>query len=36
MIGVALAYIFNIKVINYEGEKDRSPFVAPHIRGEGH
>ena len=35
MIGLALAYIFNTKVINYEGKQERSPFVAPQTRGEG-
>ena len=35
MISVALAYIFNTKFINYKGEKDKSPFVAPQTRGEG-
>ena len=34
-IGVALAYIFDTKVINYEGKQDRSPFVMPQTRGEG-
>ena len=35
MIGVALAYIFDAKIINYEGKQDRSPFVAPQTRGLG-
>ena len=33
MIGVALAYILNVEIINYEGKQDRSPFVAPQTRG---
>ena len=32
MFGVALAYIFYAKVINYKGKQDRSPFVAPQTR----
>ena len=35
MIGVALAYIFNTEVINYEGNQYMSPFVAPQTRDEG-
>ena len=35
MIGVALAYIFDAEIINYEGKQDRSPFVAPRSRGLG-
>ena len=29
MVGVVLPYIFYAEVINYQGEQDRSPFVAP-------
>ena len=35
MIGVALAYIFDAKIINYEGKQYRLPFVAPQTRGLG-
>ena len=35
MIGVALAYIFDTEVINYEEKNDRSKFVVPQTRGEG-
>ena len=29
VVGVALAYVFNSKIINYQGEEDRAPFVEP-------
>ena len=35
MVGVVLSYILYDKVINYQGEQDRSPFVAPQTRGLG-
>ena len=35
MVGVVLPYIFYAKVINYQGEQDRSPFVAPQNGGLG-
>ena len=30
VMGMLLAEIFNSKVVNYQDELDRSPFVAPH------
>ena len=35
MVGVVLPYIFYAKVIKYQGEQDRSPFVAPQTGGLG-
>ena len=35
MFGVVLSYIFYDEVINYKGEQERSPFVAPQTRGLG-
>ena len=35
MVGVVLPYIFYAEVINYQGEKDRSPFLAAQTRGLG-
>ena len=35
MVGVVIPYIFYAEVINYQGEQDRSPFVAPQTRGLG-
>ena len=35
MVGVVLSYIFYVEVINYQGERDRLPFVAPQTRSLG-
>ena len=35
MVGVVLSDIFYAEVINYQGEQDRSPFVARHTKGMG-
>ena len=35
MVDVVLSYIFYAKVINYQGEQDRLPFVTPHTRDLG-
>ena len=35
VVGVGISYIFYAEVINYQGEQDRSTFVAPQTRGLG-
>ena len=35
VVGVAVAYIFNTKVINNKAEEYRAPFVAPNTRSGG-
>ena len=35
VVGMAVANIFNTKVVNNEAEEDRTPFVAPNTRSGG-
>ena len=35
VVGMAVAYIFDTKVINNEAEEDRAPFVVPNTRSGG-
>ena len=35
VVGMAVTYVFNIKVVDYEGEEDRAPFMAPKTRNVG-
>ena len=32
---MAFAYVFNSKIMNYETETNRTPFMAPETRGGG-
>ena len=35
VIGVALSYVLDVKIVEYKGENDCPPLVAPQSRGDG-